>query len=234
MNILAIDLSTSAGRVACLQDEDLLVAADVPPSQRSAAVLFETLEAARNKAGWSRWTNVDLYAAGRGPGRYSGMRVALTAVQHLALPGNNPVRAIDSGAALAAEWAANTPDTSSIWVLGDARRERVWRGVFDRTPRGHMQQTDDWSLLPIATCIDHFQQLRDTNSPLLISSEWDRLLPHLAEHGWSESASTLKRIDASPSAAWIGRLAYREQRSNQSPAPPVPIYLHPAVATQPK
>lgn len=227
MNILAIDLSSSHGQVACLQGTEIVAVREVPPSRSGAVTLFSVLEAVRAAASWSGWDVVDLFAAGRGPGRYSGMRVALTAVQHLALPGAKPVRAIDSGAALAHEWAASRPAVETIWVLGDARRDRVWRGVFT-VRAGKAQQEDDWSLLPLQECAAAVNNLPEGRNTMVISSDWERLWSRLTEFAVQETEAW-HRIDACPSAGWVGRLALAEEEASVPAAAALPLYLHPSV-----
>lgn len=228
MKILAVELSADVGWVACLKAESVIATAEVPPSRRGAATLFEVLERVRAEAGWADWSEVDVFAAGRGPGRYSGMRVALTAVQHLALPGGRPVRAIDSGTALAAEWANERSDVDRIWVIGDARRDRIWRGVFE-CEDGSVRLTEKWSLLSITDCAHELNDLKGPQTLWVVSSDWDRLSDRLTTEGMRES-DAWRRVAGSPSAEWIGRLAYREEMADAVNASPLPIYLHPAVA----
>lgn len=220
MKVLAIEMSTMAGSVALLEDDATVAAVDMPRAQARTSTLFETLEQVRSAAGWA-WDEVELFAAGRGPGRYSGMRVALTAAQGLALPGRRPVRAVSSGAALAHALAAAHPDRHSFAVLGDARRERVWLGVFERHD-AKLAMTRDWQL----SAFDELAGLLPGQA-LCASSEWDRLQPGLTAAGLSER--TWVREDVYPSAEWVGRLTLSLERSADQGEPLLPIYLHPAV-----
>lgn len=231
MNILAIEWSTDRGQVACLREDRILATADIPVTRRGAGTLFTTLEEVRETAGWSDWSTVDLFAAGRGPGRYSGMRVALTAAQHLALPGNRPVRAIDSGWALAQEWAAMTAEMKTIWVIGDARRDRVWRGVF-ACEAGTATPSGTWSLLDVPECAEQLSRQTPDDATLVISAEWDRLSA-LCPDCEGRAPSAWRQVSATPSAVWIGRLAGREEVAGVPALPPVPLYLHPPVEPRP-
>ncbi len=227
MNILAIDCSSARGEVACLRDEEVVATAGVAASRNGAAALFAALEEARTRADWPDWSEVDLFAAGRGPGRYSGMRVALTAAQHLALPGHKPVRAIDSGRAMAAEWAATSSAVNELWILGDARRDRVWRGRF-ACKQGAADAVDTWSLLTVPECVQQLNQLTADNVTWVISSEWDRLQPLIDSHDETATAAW-RRVSATPSAEWVGRLAACDEVAAVPSVAPVPLYLHPPV-----
>lgn len=220
MKILAIEISSAVGSVALLQEDVAIVHREIPVSNGRTSALFGVLEDARAQAGWS-WAEVDLFAAGRGPGRYSGMRVALTAVQGLALPGGNAVRAVSSGAALAAALAEDHQEFSHFAVLGDARRDRVWLGVF-RRGEGGVQMIGDWRLAA-------YDELGEAmpGGALAASSEWSRLQPRLAATDLLDRAWIQR--DVYPAAEWVGRLARAEYRANTEPAPLVPIYLHPPV-----
>jgi tRNA threonylcarbamoyl adenosine modification protein YeaZ len=245
MRILAIELSADPGSVALLEGNRVVVSLPLPRAQGRAAVLFDALARMQNETGCA-WDSIDLFAAGRGPGRYAGMRVALTTVQHLALPGNKPVRAVSSGWALAASMEP-APD-QPVAVLGDARRERVWCGLFTGTntiPR----PCSDWQLIALADIGEQWREqaahgatpalasvlatlmnvpLLSSATPLLVSPEWERLLPLLQQAGIVPAATG--RRTACPDAAWVGRLAYAEA-VQQWPAQPVtPIYMHPPVA----
>lgn len=212
---MAIECSSSRGSVALVEDDEVVAVHDVADSRRSATVLFDALEAARTEACWE-WSDFALFAAGRGPGRYAGMRVALTAAQGLALPGNKPVRAISSGAALAHELAATHPERDRMVVAGDARRGHFWFGVFDRQGTD-VKQVMDWQLGN-----EHDLNRIITSNTIAVTSEWDRLAPLIQTAGWIEE-------DVYPSAQWVARLA-RIAPQEDFPAEPLsPIYLHPAV-----
>lgn len=227
MNVLAIECSSARGQVTCLCGDQVLATVDVAASRSRAAALFAALEQARAQAGWPDWSVVDLFAAGRGPGRYSGMRVALTAAQHLALPVQQSVRAVDSGWALAAERAAATPNIKEIWVVGDARRNRIWRGRF-ACQQGVAHSLGTWVLLDVPECLNDLKQLTRPGETCVMSSEWDRL--EFLNEGRDESAATAwQRVSATPTAEWVGRLAIQEEESGMPVHPPVPLYLHPPV-----
>lgn len=74
---------------------------------------------------------LDVIAFGRGPGSFTGLRVAAAIAQGLAYAKDLPVVPISSLAALAQE-AAGTDIVAAI----DARRDEVYYGVFTRSTDG--------------------------------------------------------------------------------------------------
>ncbi len=220
MKTLAIELSSEVGGVALLNDVAVVASAALPASSGRSSALFDTLEQVGREAGWA-WEEIDLFAAGRGPGRYSGMRVALTVARALALPGDCPVRAVSSGAALAHAWAEEQPDRRAIAVVGDARRERIWYGVFVRDDNSLVME-GDWALASYAELAG-----RLPDDALLVSSEWSRLQPALDTAGIRERAWVQR--DIHPTAEWVGRLAHGMQIAGAEAEPLSPIYLHPPV-----
>lgn len=149
MKLLALEFSTDAGSLALLNDGVVSAAMPLDAGGRRSQALFEV--AAKWLAGQGgTLADVDAFAVGRGPGSYTGLRVSLTAARGWALPGNKPVWAISSGAALAAEQFALRPDWNSAAVWGDARRDMIWAGRFERGEGIGVRQTEAWRLMPAA------------------------------------------------------------------------------------
>ena len=221
MKIFAIELSSAVGSVAFLDGARAVLQRDIPLIHGRTSTLFSVLQAMQEEAAWG-WDEIDLFAVGRGPGRYSGMRVALTAAQGLAAPGSKPVRAVSSGAALAHAVAADYPDHSSVAVMGDARRDRVWRGHFER--RGErVSQKSGWELI----AVDRWESGLPANT-VIASPDLGRLRPLLPADA-PESDPVWIDHECHPRAEWVGRLACAEHTAKSEPEPLTPIYLHPPV-----
>lgn len=166
--------------------------------------------------------DVERFVAGRGPGAYSGIRIALTVARSLALPFGRPAAAADSGSVLA-DAVLEEAGVDSVAVVGDARRGRLWVGVFERTdperrPRG------GWRL------VDPAQWMEAVRADLAVSSEWERvraLLPGEPGPGrWIQEPRY-------PDAARLAQLVLRRENAGFKPDPLTPLYLHPAVAAGP-
>ncbi len=225
MKILAIELSSRRRGVAWLDGDDVQLdvsweAMTMPKGRREA--LFDRLAELLQKAGASI-EEVDLFSVGRGPGAYSGMRVALAAAQGLALPDSKPVHAVSSGAALAFDVSSEME--GPVAVVGDARRDTLWIGVFERDAK-EIKQTLDWQL----TAADDVAGLVPEDA-VIVSPDWERLKEKIV----SSPLRSRRRIEDSryPSACTVGRLAGIRRANNQPSEPLTPLYLHPAVFVPP-
>lgn len=215
MNLLAFELSTRRGSVALFVD-DVCSAEETwdekkPRNEEALARLPQLLE-----RGGVCFQDLDAYAAGRGPGIYSGMRIALTVAQGLALPDQKKVYAVSSGAALAHAVAREHPNVP-VAVVGDARRQQLWVGLFEPAEVG-LAQTLDWTL----TSADHLSMLLP-ESAVMVTSEWERLEPAVSGHsGWIRSSCY-------PSARTVGELTLHRCRCGRESEPLTPLYMQPAV-----
>jgi tRNA threonylcarbamoyladenosine biosynthesis protein TsaB len=84
------------------------------------------------EAGLSR-RDLDAIAVGRGPGAFTGVRLAISAAQGIALALDLPVLPVSSLAALAMDSPAGG---NSILAAIDARMGEIYAGVFRRAPDG--------------------------------------------------------------------------------------------------
>ena len=86
MLILAIEQSSVQASVALLDNAHVLAAERWHSEWNRTQNVFEILPSLLKNAS-VRAEDIDLFAAGTGPGSFSGSRVAVSAVQALALPG---------------------------------------------------------------------------------------------------------------------------------------------------
>lgn len=215
--IFAVELSTRRGGVALLEDESLVAKREWDdPSARHTA-LWPAMESLVVETQLD-WSAVELFAVGRGPGSYSGLRAALTAARMLAAPGGQPVMAVSSGAALAASWYEAHPNqTDDLVVAGDARRGCVWRGIFAKEGSGIVQR-GEWALDPSADFRARYERAR------VASSDPARLR---AAIGIPADAAFAEEVF--PSAEAVARLAWSRARATIPGEPLEPLYLHPPV-----
>ena len=123
MITLAIDTSTAVGSVALWHDSQ-------PQAERTFGRdgLFAALTAMPVDL-----KSVDVYAVGLGPGSFTGIRAGLAAAKGLAIPGQRPIKGVNSFDALALTVAPQTPpDCPQLCVLGDARRDEVYYAIYNR------------------------------------------------------------------------------------------------------
>lgn len=131
MNLLAIETSTECCSVALSQGDELIVRSELAP-RRHAELLLPMCEAVLAEAGLSR-RQLDAVAVGRGPGAFTGVRLAISAAQGIALALDLPVVPVSSLAALALQAAGDHP---RILAVIDARMGEIYSGTFARNRDG--------------------------------------------------------------------------------------------------
>lgn len=126
--ILALDTSTEAGSVAIWQEGEVLEDFQLLPRQQAQALLPQ-IKGLLNKAG-IELSQVDALAFGRGPGSFTGLRIAAASIQGLALALDRPVIPVSTLEAMA--WSAincadvNQQPVSKVLTLLDARMDEVY------------------------------------------------------------------------------------------------------------
>jgi tRNA threonylcarbamoyladenosine biosynthesis protein TsaB len=135
MRILALDTSTEACSVALLLDGELRMRFQL--TERShAELVLPMVESLLEEAGVTL-TDLDGLAFGRGPGAFTGLRIACGVVQGLALGADLPVAPVSSLAAVAEQVPVAAGE--SVLVCNDARMGEVYWGVFRREADGTMK-----------------------------------------------------------------------------------------------
>jgi tRNA threonylcarbamoyl adenosine modification protein YeaZ len=221
MITLGIELSSRQGSAALLKGGELLAEKTWFGEKVRHGVLFQALEALLQETQLS-YDDISLYAVGRGPGSFSGMRMAFATAQALALPDKTEVRAVSSGAALALA-AARETGAERIAVVGDARRGQVWFGLFSvaapdgrgpgSSPPATVEQIEEWKLIP-------YEELVVPAGTLVVSPDAERLSRYIPDIGKARF----------PQASDVAVLALKQT----DPEPLEPLYMHPPVFVQPK
>ncbi|WP_330925677.1 tRNA (adenosine(37)-N6)-threonylcarbamoyltransferase complex dimerization subunit type 1 TsaB [Candidatus Sororendozoicomonas aggregata] len=127
MKLLVLDTATEACSVALNIDGDVLEHYDVIP-RRHSRELLPMIEKLLNDAGFTL-RQMDALAFGRGPGAFTGLRVATAMVQGLAFAVDCPVIPISTLAALAQQGYRRYQAQSVLSVI-DARMDEVYWGAF--------------------------------------------------------------------------------------------------------
>lgn len=218
---LAIECSSPRGSVAILADDGILAESSWADAPRDGRRLFEAIATILREANLTA-AEIDLFAAGRGPGNYSGMRVALTAAAAMALPGGRPVYAVDSGIALADEVLQEVA-ADDVMIAGDARRGYGWTALFHRAADGSATARTPWALMAHKDLAGHVPR-----GGVAATSEWERLSAAAGLVASSECPWLPRSLY--PRAAVIGRRAAGLHRRGELSGPASPIYLHPPVA----
>ncbi|HWN06687.1 MAG TPA: tRNA (adenosine(37)-N6)-threonylcarbamoyltransferase complex dimerization subunit type 1 TsaB [Steroidobacteraceae bacterium] len=128
MKILAVDAATEACSAALLVDDALTERFEVIGRGHAGRLLPMADELLRQAAIAPR--DLDAVAFGRGPGGFTGLRIAAGIAQGLAAGGGRPVVPVSNLAAVAAG-AARAHGRAHILVCMDARMGQVYWAAFD-------------------------------------------------------------------------------------------------------
>jgi tRNA threonylcarbamoyladenosine biosynthesis protein TsaB len=149
MKLLAIETATEACSVALLVDGEMRERFEVAPRRHTDLVLPWADELLA-EAGLAR-TQLDAIAVGRGPGAFTGVRLAVALAQGMALALDLPVLPVSTLAALA--WPARRTDGSVLAAI-DARMGEVYLGWFRAEGQGLHAIGPEWMAVPSKVDID--------------------------------------------------------------------------------
>ncbi len=127
MKILALDTATEACSAALLVDGEITDRHVVAPRRHNELILPMIDELL--SASGVRLKQLDYLAFGRGPGAFTGVRIAAGVVQGLALSQDIPVYGVSDLAALALQ-AGKKHGWKKVLVLMDARMQEVYQGSY--------------------------------------------------------------------------------------------------------
>ncbi|MCC5847298.1 MAG: tRNA (adenosine(37)-N6)-threonylcarbamoyltransferase complex dimerization subunit type 1 TsaB [Verrucomicrobia bacterium] len=160
------------------------------------------VDAAMAESGFSE---IDEIKVGRGPGNFSGIRLAFAWASGFAAPGGVELISISSCRALVSRMLQEEPRSQGILILGDARRGQWWGGVF------RPQQSGEWEMHAPEVWLRRVRSEAESGCPLrVISPDAERLAAAIECEALYPHAQDL--------LAWTG------------PSEPAePLYFHPPV-----
>lgn len=226
MNLLAFDTSTEAFSIAIRKDQELTEEFFVP-QEKHTEILLGSIEKAMQAQGLA-FSELDCLIYGRGPGAFTGVRLAVAVAQGLGFSVDLPVLGISSLAAVAQQ-VFNETGNRKVLVALDARMSEVYFAAFEFSAAGEIQ------------CVVAEQVCEPKLVPLPESSGWIA-----AGTGWSAYAGQFssimrQRIEAQaevlyPRASAMLTLANHDLNKGlaTSAAAAVPVYLRNDVARKPK
>ena len=134
MRILAIDTATESCSAALLLDERLLQREQLL-ARGAAETILPMVEELLTEAG-VRLSMLSAIAFGRGPGAFTGVRLAASVTQGLAFGAGLKVVPVSDLQALAQRVLDEAGGIERVLVCTDARMHEVYCGCFERTTDG--------------------------------------------------------------------------------------------------
>jgi len=223
VRILALDTATEACSAALLDGERLLMRYELVV-RGHAERLLPMVDELLNERGIAL-SALDAIAFGRGPGAFTGVRIAVSVAQGLSLGTGLPLIAISDLRALAAAALIRSVDADHALVCLDARMGEVYWGLARREGPG---------------CVLLGEGLASPDGvPDPPAGAW----VVAAGHGWSAHPRLVDRLGAGlvgswpsllPDAGTIAHLAVEELRQGRTVGPEAaePVYLRNDVATR--
>lgn len=219
MNLLAIETATEACSVALWCDGAVIERHAIVP-RRHAELTLPWADALLAEAGVAR-SSLDAIAVGRGPGAFTGVRLAIALAQGIALALDRPLVPVSTLAALAMR--ANGRDGDRVLAAIDARMDEVYWAPFE------LRDGEPHALAP--------EQVTAPSDVEVDAGPWIGVgTGFAARDGVLASALSdrLVRVDATalPHAADVARLAARAFARGEAVAPEraEPAYLRNNVA----
>jgi len=220
--ILAIETATAACSAALAIDGAVLERYALAPRQH-ATLILPMIESLLVEAGLKA-AQLDAIAFGRGPGSFTGVRIAASIVQGIAFAAGRPVVPVSTLAALALG-AQRESGGAAILAALDARKGEVYWGAYADAAAGRLQlQGEEVVREPAAV------EVPAAGDWVAAGSGWDAygaiLMPRL------EARVVRVLPDLEPRAADVARLAIEAfaQGRTVSPEQAIPVYLRNDVA----
>ncbi|HEV7123404.1 MAG TPA: tRNA (adenosine(37)-N6)-threonylcarbamoyltransferase complex dimerization subunit type 1 TsaB [Rhodanobacter sp.] len=221
MNLLAIETATESCSVALVHGDELIARSEIAPRRHTDLVL-PMADALLAEAGIGRHA-LDAIAVGRGPGSFTGVRLAVSLAQGMALALDLPVITISSLAALALE--APEEEGTAILAVIDARMGEIYAASYRRDDDGGLVELDAERIATADTL-----HLPAASSWQVVGSGWATYAPVLSQRltGTLHSADGMRY----PQAAHVAELAIAEFKAGrvQLPELALPVYLRDKVA----
>lgn len=210
--LLAIDTATEQCSVA-VRVNGQTIARLTATARGHAELILPMIQEVMAEAGVG-FADLDAIAFGRGPGAFTGVRLAVGVVQGLAFARNLPVLPISDLAAIAQQAVPRLSAGSTVLVCMDARMGEVYTGAFAVTEAG------------LVAALNNEQVCAPEATPL-VTAQQGLGAGFIAYPVLRERFSTLPHETALPRASEIALLAEHDFLSGKavSAEQALPVYL---------
>jgi tRNA threonylcarbamoyladenosine biosynthesis protein TsaB len=217
LRILAIETATAACSAALYIDGEISERHVLAPREH-ALLILPMIEALLAEAGVPVGA-LDAIAYGRGPGSFTGVRIAASVVQGIAFAAGLPVVAVSTLATLAQGAMRETGENRVMSAL-DARMAEVYWGLYAREPDGLPRlQGEECVCAPWAVAVP------EVGVWIAAGSGWAIYREELLERVGQRVSVLLP--DLEPKAGDLVRLAAQRYHQGEilRPEEAVPVYL---------
>ncbi|RDS83047.1 tRNA (adenosine(37)-N6)-threonylcarbamoyltransferase complex dimerization subunit type 1 TsaB [Dyella monticola] len=220
MNLLAIETATEACSVALVHGETIIARTELAPRRHAERVL-PMADQLLAEAGIGKHA-LDAIAVGRGPGAFTGVRLAVSLAQGMAIALDRPVVTVSSLAALALE---APEDDAAILAVIDARMGEIYAACYQHDGEGGVIALDEERVTTASSLV-----LPQEDAWNVVGTGWAAYREALHQRLGREPRSA----DGAcyPQARHVATLAVREFKAGRAVAPEqaLPVYLRDKVA----
>ena len=227
MKILTLDTATEACSAALLDGEKLYQRYEIAPRNHTKLIL-PMIEALLEASGLVL-KQLDALAFGKGPGSFTGVRIAAATAQGVAF-GAGELKVIPvSTLATMAQRAMDEFEVERVACAIDARMKEVYWGCYQRNEQGLAEVVVEDCVIPPANVPQP-----EGDGWLAVGTGWgayeEALMAQL------DGQVTASHVEYFPSAAAMTRLAVAEWHAGNSvdAEQALPVYLRDKVAQVPK
>lgn len=222
MKILAVETATEACSAALFLDGEIIERCRLAPREHSRLIL-PMMQSLLDEAGIAV-NRLDALAFGRGPGSFTGVRIAAGVIQGVALGAGLPVVPVSTLAALAQASIVRFEAEYAFPAL-DARMGEVYWGVYRKNAEGFVEPDGEERVVNADQV-----PCPDQAAGIGVGSGW-RAYPDVLKRRLGSRVSGIEG-DCYPTAGLIARLGIEGLKNDQAVSAELalPVYLRNTVA----
>jgi tRNA threonylcarbamoyladenosine biosynthesis protein TsaB len=145
MKLLAVETSTEACSAALFVDGEVAERFELAP-QKHTTLILPMIDALMAEADLKP-QQLDALAFSRGPGSFTGVRIATGVIHGIALGADLPIVPVSTLAAIAQD-AFERSDENTAFVAMDARMGEIFWGVYRRDVQGYAELAGEEAVTP--------------------------------------------------------------------------------------
>jgi tRNA threonylcarbamoyladenosine biosynthesis protein TsaB len=225
--ILALETATDACSVALLAGDQLFEHTDIAPKSHTKLIV-PMMEDLLKQAGLG-FKDLDLIAVGRGPGSFTGVRIAISLAQGLGFSLDKPVYPISTLEALAWQGIAILDSDEDLIIMPalDARMQEIYVGAYQWGDNGCDPLGPEILCKPQAI-LDHFSF--QPEKLIAIGSGWDSYVDQLSALINQDIVFLPNAYPRADEVALIAKYQWLSGGKGQAAQDVLPIYLRDNVA----